>query len=245
MEPIYDHGDVKLYHGDAREVLASLPAESVERGLTDPPYNLTAGKNGGTGPASLNENSPAGRSRITTGFMGQSWDGTGVAFQLETWQAVLRVLKPGAHLLTFGGTRTSHRLVCTIEDAGFEIRDSIVCWLFASGFPKSLSLSRAIDKAAGAERTKIGNGKLVKRMIPGADQDATGSWIKDNGREYQPGVEIPATEAAKQWDGWGTALAPSHEPICVAMKPLDSSPVTFDLTPELLDEWEAIEDGHA
>jgi len=110
-------------------------------------------------------------------------------------------------------------MVSGIEDAGFEIRDQIM-WIFGSGFPKSLNVSKAIDKSAGAERTVISEGKAVKRMIPGADQDATGSWIKDNGREYVPTVTEAATEAAAQWEGWGTALKPAHEPICVARKPL-------------------------
>ena len=135
------------------------------------------------------------------------------------WREAFRVAKPGAHLLAFGGTRTYHRLACAIEDAGWEIRDCLV-WAYASGFPKSLDVSKAIDKAAGAEREKVAVGSPVKRMIPGADQNSTGSWIKDNGREYQPGVEVPATDAARQWEGWGTALKPAWEPIVMARKPL-------------------------
>lgn len=131
----------------------------------------------------------------------------------------LRVLKPGGHLLAFGGTRTWHRLACAIEDAGFEIRDSID-WIYASGFPKSLDVAKAIDKAAGAERAVLTSGKPVKRMIPGADQNATGSWIKDNGREFVPTITEAATPEAARWEGWGTALKPSHEPIIVARKPL-------------------------
>jgi site-specific DNA-methyltransferase (adenine-specific) len=109
-----------------------------------------------------------------------------------------------------------------IEDAGFEIRD-LIAWVYGSGFPKSLDISKAIDREAGAERKKIPVGDPVKRMIPGADQDKTGSWIKDNGREYQPGVEIPATEAAKQWQGRGTALKPAFEPVTMARKPFAST----------------------
>ena len=88
-------------------------------------------------------------------------------------------------MVAFGAPKNYHRLACAIEDAGFEIRDSLM-WVFGTGFPKSLDVSKAIDKAAGAEREKIAVGNPVKRMIPGADQDSTGSWIKDNGREYQP-----------------------------------------------------------
>jgi len=162
--------------------------------VTDPPYGLS--------------------------FMGKRWDYDVPA--VEVWQECLRVLKPGGHLLAFAGTRTQHRMAVRIEDAGFEIRD-MIAWVYGSGFPKSHDISKAIDKAAGAERKKIPVGDPVKRMIPGADQDKTGSWIKDNGREYQPGVEIPATEAAKQWQGWGTALKPAFEPVTMARKPFAST----------------------
>jgi site-specific DNA-methyltransferase (adenine-specific) len=127
---------VTLLQGDCREVLRTLDADSFDSCVTDPPYHLTTGKKGGTGEASVNLESPYGRARVTTGFMGMTWDGGDVAFQPETWAEVLRVLKPGAFLLAFGGTRTYHRLACAIEDAGFEIRDQ-VGWLYGSGFPKS------------------------------------------------------------------------------------------------------------
>lgn len=132
---------VTIMQGDCRTVLTTLPDASVHACVTDPPYDLTAGKKGGTGVASVNLESPYGRARIGTGngpggFMGMKWDGTGVAFDPATWAEVLRVLKPGGHLLSFGGTRTYHRMACAIEDAGFEIRDQIG-WLYGSGFPKS------------------------------------------------------------------------------------------------------------
>ena len=140
-----------------------------------------------------------------------------------TWAAeAFRVLKPGGHMLAFGGSRTWHRLAAAIEDVGFELRDSIA-WLYGSGFPKSLDVSKAIDKVAGAEREKVPTGAPVKRMTPGADQSRCGWWIKDNGRTYQPGREIPATAEAAAWEGWGTALKPAFEPIVVARKPLRGS----------------------
>lgn len=183
-----------VHLADCIEVLRSMPDNSVDSIVTDPPYGLS--------------------------FMGRKWDydvpGT------EVWAECLRVLKPGGHLLAFAGTRTQHRMAVRIEDAGFEIRD-MIAWVYASGFPKSLDVSKAIDKAAGAEREFTPVGKAVKRLIHGADQNATGSWIKDNGREYQPGVTAPATEAARQWQGWGTALKPALEPITVARKPLDGT----------------------
>lgn len=128
-----------LHNGDCREVMATLDENSIDAIVTDPPYDLTAGKKGGTGEASVNLESPYGRARITTGFMGKQWDGTGVAFDVATWDAAFRVMKPGAHLVAFGAPRTYHRMACAIEDAGFEIRDCLQ-WLFGSGFPKSLNL---------------------------------------------------------------------------------------------------------
>lgn len=184
---------IRILTGDCRDVLKTLPEASVDSIVTDPPYEL--------------------------GFMGKGWDSTGIANDPAMWAECLRVLKPGGHLLAFSGTRTYHRMACAIEDAGFEIRDQIG-WVYGSGFPKSLDVSKAIDKAAGAEREVIAAGKPVKRMIPGADQNATGSWIKDNGREFVPTVTEPATDAARRWAGWGTALKPAWEPICVARKPL-------------------------
>ena len=138
----------RLYHGDCLEVLRTLEAESVDAVVTDPPYDLTQGKRGGSGDASMNPNSPAGRSRIGTGggFMGLHWDATGIAFEPETWVAVSRVLKPGAHVLACGGTRTYHRMALAIEDAGFEIRDCLA-WLYGSGFPKSLNLGEGLGTA--------------------------------------------------------------------------------------------------
>ncbi|ALA46424.1 hypothetical protein PBI_RUFUS_60 [Mycobacterium phage Rufus] len=117
--------NVDLRLGDCRDILTELEDDSVDSIVTDPPYEL--------------------------GFMSKKWDGSGIAFDVEMWEQCLRVLKPGGHLLAFGGSRTWHRLTVAIEDAGFEVRDSIA-WLYGSGFPKSLNVSKAIDKAAGAER---------------------------------------------------------------------------------------------
>ena len=122
-----------IHVGDCVEVMAGMEPDSVDAIVTDPPYDLTAGKKGGSGPASVNLDSPYGRARITTGFMGKSWDGTGVAHNVSTWTAALRVLKPGAHLVAFGGSRTFHRLTCALEDAGFEIRDCL-SWLYGTVF---------------------------------------------------------------------------------------------------------------
>lgn len=299
--PVYDREGVVLYHGDCMAVLPTLAENSVHAVVTDPPYELTSG----------NSNS---------GFMNQKWDGSGVSFRQETWAAVYKVLRPGGHLLAFGGTRRFHRLACAIEDAGFEIRDSIacfgwqwanLCWLFGSGFPKSLDVSKSIDRQrkdqmdvdrvrAWLNERREGAGLTLKQInqhfgfaenggglasswmtndtnhhLPTWDQwvvlkdliafgddmddevrrlndrkgtpgeaweqrpkvrhDArpessgtmcgstdTRPWIersRDVGYHETAGSE-PVTEAAKQWQGWGSALKPSHEPIILARKPL-------------------------
>lgn len=224
-EPYYADAQVMLYLGDCRDILAAMEPASVDSIVTDPPYDLTSGKRGGSGEASLNPDSPAGRSRIGTGggFMGQAWDSTGVAFDPETWRACLRVLKPGGHLLAFGGTRTYHRLACAIEDAGFEIRDSLH-WIYAQGFPKSLDVSKAIDKAAGAERVVTGSGPFASRR-PRADHASQGVTFADDGYVRPAGhaLTAPATPDAARWSGYGTALKPAHEPIVLARKPLSGT----------------------
>ncbi len=268
-----------FWHGDCIEVMRGLPPESVDAVVTDPPYEL--------------------------GFMGKGWDASGIAYRVDLWQEVLRVLKPGGHLLAFGGTRTAHRLACGIEDAGFEIRDSIA-WMYGSGFPKSLDVSKAIDKqkanrdevlqftawvrdardAAGISNADIDaafgfagmaghwtsqkqqpavptleqmphllavlnvdempeciarlalriiqpKGKpgenWFKREVTGQHQTAPAAaqWTSNYGQDSDLTVkerkDNPATEAAMQWQGWGTALKPAHEPIVVARKPLIGS----------------------
>ena len=155
------------------------------------------------------------------GFMGKAWDSTGVAYQVEVWQECLRVLKVGGHLLAFGGSRTYHRLACAIEDAGFQIRDQIM-WVYGSGFPKSLNIGKAIDKDAGAERE---NGKLKWKGGTQLGVINDDSWKPKDVYESQP-----ATAEAKQWEGWGTALKPAHEPIVMARKPLDGTVAQTVLT---------------
>lgn len=201
---------IRIITGDCRDVLRTLPEASVDSIVTDPPYHLTAGKKGGSGPASVNLESPYGRARVTTGFMGMTWDGGDVAMRPETWAECLRVLKPGGHLLAFSGTRTYHRMVCAIEDAGFEIRDQIG-WAYGSGFPKSLDVSKAIDKAAGEY---VPGEVLPSSRTSGESNTGIASTFRAKT------AANPQTEAARQWQGWGTALKPAWEPICVARKPL-------------------------
>jgi DNA modification methylase len=156
-----------VIHGDCLEAMKGLPDNSVDAVVTDPPYGLS--------------------------FMGKNWDHgvPGEAF----WAEAMRVAKPGAHMLGFGGSRTFHRLWCAVEDAGWEIRDTLF-WAYGSGFPKSMDVSKAIDKAAGVER---------------------------EGGEGECRVTAPATPAARQWQGWGTALKPAFEPIVMARKPLEGT----------------------
>jgi DNA modification methylase len=191
--PYYRDDTVELHHGDCLDVLRTLPDASVDSVVTDPPYGL--------------------------GFMGKAWDDLppGIEFAAEC----LRVLKPGGHLLAFGGSRTWHRLAAAVEDAGFEIRDSIA-WLYGSGFPKSLDVSKAIDRAAGAERSEVA-GKGWHRSTRGGEGVTLGRMPE----EYTPGTSgltrdllAPATDAARTWQGWGTALKPAFEPIVVGRKPL-------------------------
>jgi site-specific DNA-methyltransferase (adenine-specific) len=207
----------QLFLGNCLDTLRNLPDNSVDSIVTDPPYGLTSGKKGGSGTASVNLKSPHGRSRIGTGngaggFMGLKWDGD--VPSVEIWAECLRVLKPGGHLLAFAGTRTQHRMAVRIEDAGFEIRD-MIAWVYGSGFPKSMDVSKAIDKAAGAAR------ELTR---PGVDRrEGYGDdWDKGDS-STRPRYDEPATDTAKQWEGWGTALKPALEPITVARKPFAST----------------------
>jgi len=142
-----------LIHGDMREQLPLLDENSFDAVVTDPPYDLTSG----------NLNSPAGRARIGTGgFMGAKWDSTGIAFDVDTWRAVLRVAKPGAHLLAFGGTRTHHKMMTSIEAAGWEIRDCLM-WIYGSGFPKSVeALKPAYEPIVLARKPARGTRKNNK-----------------------------------------------------------------------------------
>jgi site-specific DNA-methyltransferase (adenine-specific) len=208
---------VKLINADCIEAMREMEPDSIDAVVTDPPYDLTQNKKGGTGPSSLNPNSPGGRSRIGTGnggFMGKDWDATGIAFKVETWAEVLRVAKPGAFLLAFGGTRTFHRMMIAIEDAGWELRDTIM-WVHSTGFPKSLDVSKALEAHALTGKSDS------KATATGEARDREGlHWSAFPKSQKAQEAFAPTTELAKQWAGWGTALKPSFEPIVVARKPL-------------------------
>ena len=177
-----------IYCGDAIEQMSGMPDGYFDSIVTDPPYGLK--------------------------FMGKAWDHgiPGVPY----WAEALRVAKPGAFLLAFGGTRTHHRLMVAIEDAGWEIRDCIM-WVYGSGFPKSHDVSKAIDKAAGVERDVIG-----KNMNRRTGRTNATAYVRGNDACESENITAPATDAARQWDGWGTALKPAWEPVIVGYCPLTS-----------------------
>jgi site-specific DNA-methyltransferase (adenine-specific) len=176
----------RLIEADCVEAMRELPEASIDAIVTDPPYGL--------------------------GFMGKEWDDLPPG--LEWAQECIRVLKPGGHLLAFGGSRTYHRLACAVEDAGFEVRDQMM-WLYGSGFPKSLNVGKAIDKAAGAEREVVGE--------PAQRGSPNGVAPFNTADAPVELITAPATPEAEKWEGWGTALKPAHEPIVVARKPLSGT----------------------
>ena len=181
MKPMTD--EMTLIHGDCLVELKKLELNSIDACITDPPYEL--------------------------GFMGKSWDNTGIANNPELWKECLRVLKPGGHLLSFGGSRTYHRMACAIEDAGFEIRDQIM-WVYGSGFPKSLNIGKVVDKLQGNERETIG---YCER----------GNSVNT---DFMSGNDI--TKGTSEWEGYGTALKPAHEPIVLARKPLSEKTIALN-----------------
>ena len=193
-----------LLKGNCLDTLKTLPDNSIDSVVTDPPYEL--------------------------GFMGKSWDASGIAYNVAVWQECLRVLKPGGHLLAFGGTRTYHRIAVAIEDAGFEVRDSIH-WTYGSGFPKSYNVAKGIEgtllngSASWNDFHKL-NGEI--REVQGGTNNMITANAEQGNRptDYQSHGSLdlePTTDEAKKWMGWGTALKPSHEPIIVARKPLEGT----------------------
>ncbi len=185
-----DEMDGLIIEGDILDGLEQLEDESVEAIVTDPPYELN--------------------------FMGKSWDNAGVSFRAAPWRACLRVLKPGGHLVVFGGTRTHHRMWVAVEDAGFEVREMLL-WMYGQGFPKSHNVSAAIDR------------KLLGKGPRGHAIATAGTTQVSTGKSLPSGDNLPSyqaeSEAAQKFDGWGTALKPACEPILLARKPLSERTV--------------------
>ena len=182
----------QLLKGDCLETLKQLPDNSIDSVVCDPPYEIN--------------------------FMNKGWDNSGIAFSTQVWLECYRVLKPGGHLIAFGGTRTIHRITCAIEDSGFDIRDQI-CWMQFQGFPKSLNISKQLDRMAGADREVIGK----------SNNGIAGGTGQHNGQNDSYGylgeysITKPATPEAQKWEGWGTALKPSYEPAILARKPISEA----------------------
>ncbi len=208
-------GRVKLHPGDCRNTLREFASSSIDSVVTDPPYALVSIVKRFGKPSAAPARGGV-YARGAAGFMGKAWDTGEVAFAAEFWLEVLRVLKPGGHVVAFAGTRTYHRLACAIEDAGFEIRDQLA-WCYGSGFPKSHDVSKGIDRRNGDERPVVGRERISNDMRGGALLDAA----HDGDR---PAFERVVTSAASAaWEGWGTALKPAWEPIVLARKPLDGT----------------------
>ena len=220
-EPYHADNLVALHHGDCLQHLRAMPDNSVDSIVTDPPYGLS-----NTGPDKVadtivrwasgdREHVPEGR-----GFMGRPWD----AFvpPPAVWDECLRVLKPGGHMLVFAGSRTQDLMGLSIRLAGFELRDSLA-WIYGSGFPKSLDVSKAIDKAAGAEREVVGSQRLGGNAAQ-STKEKGGTYATNTDSVGVAAIDVPitapATPEAVRWSGWGTSLKPAIEPVIVARKPL-------------------------
>jgi len=205
MKLYSNNNDYKLYQGSMLNMLEVIEPNSIDSIVTDPPYELN--------------------------FMGKGWDNSGIAFQPDTWRKCYAVLKPGGYLLAFGGSRTFHRIACAIEDAGFEIRDTIM-WLYGSGFPKSM----ALDKSLEAKLTTGSGNKKDFYKCNGTLEESKGKGytsmkqtnveqeFRDKNYKSKGQLQLDATtELAQKYKGYGTALKPSFEPIIVARKPFKGS----------------------
>ena len=197
----------------------------VDSIVTDPPYHLQSivDRFGKEGSAPAQEGTDGAFARASKGFMGKEWDGGDIAFRKETWELAYQLLKPGGHLLAFSASRNYHRMAVAIEDAGFEIRDQIM-WIYGSGFPKSLNIGKGVDKKLGNKR------EFVKTIERGDVQTAIDKGVgytadpanKNNKAVFGYGTET-VTKGNSEWEGWGTALKPAHEPIVMARKSIEST----------------------
>jgi DNA modification methylase len=276
--------NIDLRQGDCLEVLKTIPDNSVDSVVTDPPYHLTSivKRVGKEGSAPAQFGTDGAYARASKGFMGKEWDGGDIAFRTDVWSECLRVLKPGGHLLSFSHSRTYHRMAVAIEDAGFEIRDSIM-WIYGSGFPKSHNIGKAIDKRGGesigwfgewlkkwrnenqipqsqvaelfpsktggltgcVSNWELGNNlptneqfnkicetfNLPFKSLEEAEREFIGTKTSGIGKAFTKDGwgsghdEVEITKGQSDYEGWGTALKPAHEPICMARKPLSEKSI--------------------
>lgn len=231
---------VTLLAGDCLDLLDTLEENSVDAVVTDPPYHLHSivKRFAKTGRTESTRSKSGPHQRTARGFMGRTWDGGDIAWREELWAKVLRVLKPGGFCCAFSATRTYHRMATAMENAGFVIQDQLD-WLYGTGFPKSKDIAKAIDKALGAEgeygapRSEAHAGWIERGSRLRGEGGAEGwqrPWMDDPdavekaAREY-----IPATDEAREWLGWGTALKPAHEPIVLAQKPLSERTIAANV----------------
>ena len=205
MKLYYEDTDYKLYHGNMLDMAEVIAPASIDAIICDPPYELN--------------------------FMGKSWDASGRAFQVDTWKRCYEALKSGGYLLAFGGSRTFHRIAVAIEDAGFEIRD-VILYLYGTGFPKSMNVGKAVES-----KLTTGSANTQEWKNLNGTKEESGNWgLNKNAHEYgaRPAqydadnhlrtVDVEyATEEGKKWDGWGSALKPSYEPIIICRKPCEGS----------------------
>lgn len=200
-----------LYHGDCLDVLKTMEDCSVDSVVTDPPYGLSKEPD----ISEVLSKWLAGEEydHGHGGFMGKSWDS--FVPHPDIWREVFRVLKPGGHALVFAGTRTQDLMTISLRLAGFEVRD-VIEWIYFSGFPKSHDVSKAFDRRAGAERNVLGSAWRTPSNKP----EFSTQWGFGAKSEGHYDITAPATELARKWDGWGTALKPAHEPVIVVRKPL-------------------------
>lgn len=212
-------GNATLYCGDCVEVLKTLPDNSIEACLTDPPYGLSAHSEADIRRCIAAWLADKPYEHGKAGFMGKEWDS--FVPGPEMWKELYRVLKPGAHLLVFAGTRTADLMSLALRLAGFECKETIM-WTFGSGFPKASDISKNIDKMKGAEREVVGIDKKKWRNVSNHDQK-TYSNFRQSDADNKASITAPATPEAAQWEGWKSALKPCYEPILLFRKPLDGT----------------------
>lgn len=230
---------VSLMYGNSLLLLPQFPDNYFDAVVTDPPYDLTDKRDPRRGFPAREEGTQewSTEARTAKGFMGREWDGTGIAFNVDLWKEVFRVLKPGGHLVAFGGTRTYHRLACAIEDAGGEIRDMFE-WFYGSGFPKDYDAAKGIEALLTTGNASWNDFHRLNGKKGPEDSRGANGMVHENARQgsrprayvSHGTLELDATtELAKKYAGYGTALKPGHEPIVLARKPLSEPNIASNI----------------